>query len=77
MQIERIHSVYRWDGELCSEQECRLMIKARNARFEALAQFIRAHHSHEVPEIVRIALTAGSADYLRWIDESTQTGDGP
>ena len=36
VQIDHIHSVYRWDGQLCSEPECRLMIKTRNARFEVL-----------------------------------------
>ena len=77
VQIDQIHSVYLWDGQLCSEPECRLIIKTRNTRFEVLEHFIRAHHPYEVPEIVRIALTAGSADYLRWIDEGTRPGDGP
>ena len=75
VQIDHVHSVYRWGGQLCSEPECRLMIKTRRALFEALAQFIRANRSYEVPEIVQIALTAGSADYLRWIDEGTQPED--
>ncbi|MEO7129408.1 MAG: divalent-cation tolerance protein CutA [Rhodoferax sp.] len=77
VQIDHVHSVYRWDGQLCSEPECRLMIKTRRALFEALAQFIRANHSYKVPEIVQIALTAGSADYLHWIDEGTQSGGCP
>lgn len=77
VQIDRIQSVYRWDGQLCSEPECRLMIKTRKACFAALAQFIRAHHAYEVPEIVQIPVAAGSTDYLRWIDKSTQSGDNP
>ncbi len=77
VQIDHIHSVYRWDGQLCSELECRLMIKTRHALFEALAQFIRAHHTYEVPEIVQIPLTAGSTDYLRWVDAGTQPEDNP
>lgn len=77
VQIDGIHSIYRWDGELCSEPECRLMIKTRKACFAALAQFIRAHHAYEVPEIVQIPVTAGSTDYLQWIDEGTRSGDDP
>ncbi|MDR3455340.1 MAG: divalent-cation tolerance protein CutA [Rhodoferax sp.] len=77
VQIDSIQSIYRWEGQMCSEPECRLMIKTRKACFAALAQFIRAHHPYEVPEIVQIAVTAGSADYLRWIDEGTQSGDDP
>ncbi|QDL38408.1 divalent-cation tolerance protein CutA [Rhodoferax sediminis] len=77
VQIDRVQSVYRWEGQLCSEPECRLTIKTRKACFTALAQFIRAHHAYEVPEIVQIPVAAGSADYLRWIDEGTQSGDDP
>ncbi|MGH8822141.1 MAG: divalent-cation tolerance protein CutA [Rhodoferax sp.] len=77
VQIDHIRSIYRWDGQLCSEPECRLMIKTRKTRFDALAQFIRAHHPYEVPEIMQIPVSAGSADYLGWIDEGTRPDDGP
>ena len=77
VQIDSIQSIYRWEGQLCSEPECRLMIKTRNACFAALAQFIRARHTYEVPEIAQIAVTGGSTDYLRWIDEGTRSGDDP
>ena len=77
VQIDRIQSIYRWGGKLRSEPECRLMIKTRKACFAALAQFIRAHHAYEVPEIVQIPVTAGSTDYLQWIDEGTRSGDDP
>jgi periplasmic divalent cation tolerance protein len=72
VQVEAIRSVYRWQGALCDEPEQRLSIKTRPARFEALERFIRTHHRYEIPEIVQIPITAGSADYLRWIDEGTQ-----
>ena len=72
VQIDRIQSVYRWNGQLCSESECRLMIKTRKVRFEALAQFIHGHHTYELPEIVQIPVTAGSADYLRWVGDGTR-----
>lgn len=72
VQIDRIQSVYRWNGQLCSEPEYRLMIKTRKALFDMLAQFIRAQHTYEVPEIVQIPVTAGSADYLRWVDDGTR-----
>ena len=71
VQIQPVRSVYRWQGQLCREPECLLLIKTRQARFEALAQFIRAHHPYETPEIVQIPITAGSSDYLRWVDAGT------
>ena len=72
VQIHPLKSVYRWKGALCAEPEWQLSIKTRQARFEALAQFITAHHPYETPEIVQIPITAGSAAYLRWLDDGTQ-----
>ena len=72
VQIQPLKSIYRWKGALCVELEWQLSIKTRQARFEALAQFITAHHPYETPEIVQIPITAGSAAYLRWLDAETQ-----
>ena len=72
VQIESIQSLYRWQGTVCNEPEFRLSIKTRHAQFAALERFIRAHHSYETPEIVQIPITAGSAAYLQWLDDTTQ-----
>ena len=72
VQILPVKSIYRWKGALCAEPEWQLFIKTRRARFETLAQFIKAHHAYETPEIVQIPITAGSAAYLRWVDDETQ-----
>ncbi len=72
VQIQAIKSIYRWEDALCAEPEWRLSIKTRQARFEALAQFITAHHAYETPEILQIPIKAGSAAYLRWVDGETQ-----
>lgn len=72
VQLEPIESFYVWKDELCRSPEYRLSIKTRQDRFEALAQFIRAHHGYETPEIVQLPITAGSTDYLQWVDAGTQ-----
>ena len=72
VQIQPLKSFYRWKGALCTEPEWQLSIKTRQALFEALAQFITAHHAYETPEIVQIAIAAGSLAYLRWLDDETQ-----
>lgn len=72
VQLQPIESFYVWKDELCRSPEYRLSIKTRQDRFEALAQFIRAHHDYETPEIVQIPITAGSTDYLQWVDAGTQ-----
>ncbi|MFS2033220.1 divalent-cation tolerance protein CutA [Polaromonas sp. CT11-55] len=74
VQIQPIQSVYRWQGRLCNENEFRLSVKTPQARYAALERFISAHHSYETPEIVQIAITAGSAAYMQWLDEETRAG---
>ena len=70
MQIQRLKGVYRWQGALSVEPEWQLSIKTRQARFEALAQFITAYHAYKTPEIVKVPISAGSAA-LRWVDDET------
>ena len=71
VQILPVKSIYRWQGALCAEPEWQLSIKTREALFQELARFIAANHAYETPEIVQIPITAGSAVYLRWVDDET------
>lgn len=71
VQIDSVRSIYRWEGRVCDEPECRLTIKTQSAHYDALARFIAERHPYQLPEIVRLDLTDGSAAYLQWIDEQT------
>jgi periplasmic divalent cation tolerance protein len=62
-----VGSVYRWDGEVRVEQEWQLWIKTTAAAVDALIAHIEADHPYDVPEVVAIAVTAGSAAYLDWV----------
>ncbi len=75
VQIDSVRSVYRWEGRVCDQPECRLTIKTRSALYDALAKFIAERHPYQLPEIVGRDLSDGSAAYLRWIAE--QTGAPP
>jgi periplasmic divalent cation tolerance protein len=65
-------SVYRWRGAVERATETPLLIKTSRARYPELERAIRALHPYEVPEIVAVAVDAGFAPYLRWIDDETQ-----
>jgi periplasmic divalent cation tolerance protein len=67
VQMQSIQSVYRWKDEVCAEPEWLLAIKTTEARYADLEQHIRANHSYETPEIVRLPITGGSREYLAWI----------
>lgn len=66
-----IRSVYRWKGEIHEDAEVLLTAKTAESMLEPLIQRVKQLHSYEVPEIIALAVVAGSEDYLSWIDEQT------
>jgi periplasmic divalent cation tolerance protein len=75
VQVEGpITSRYRWQGEIETAREWRCVIKTAAGRCDEVEATVRELHSYDEPEIVATPIVAGSAAYLRWIDESV--GDG-
>ncbi len=66
-----IASIYRWQGKIEQAEEWQCLIKSRQDLFEKLAEAIRAIHPYETPEIIATEISAGSADYLKWLREET------
>lgn len=65
-----IHSVYTWQGNLEQQDEWQLVIKTDLTLFPALETKIRELHSYDLPEIIALPLSAGSAAYLNWVGQS-------
>ncbi|MEA5469259.1 divalent-cation tolerance protein CutA [Spirulina sp. 06S082] len=72
VSIAPTQSVYRWQGQIDGDREWQLTIKTDLALFSRLEAKIQELHSYEVPEIIAIAIVAGSPSYLNWMDESMQ-----
>jgi len=68
--IPRIQSVYRWEGKVETAEEFLLIIKTTKARSLDVQASIRELHSYDLPECVVISMAGGSAEYLKWIEES-------
>ena len=68
--LPEMESVYRWQGKVERQPEHLLLAKTTADRFVELEREVRAMHSYDTPEIVSFPLTHGSADYLRWLEES-------
>ncbi|MCF6289545.1 MAG: divalent-cation tolerance protein CutA [Desulfobacterales bacterium] len=62
-------SIYRWQGAVQEAEEFLCIAKTRQGSFEAVREAIGAIHPYEVPEIVAVEITAGSASYLQWLDQ--------
>ncbi|MGH3997746.1 MAG: divalent-cation tolerance protein CutA [Pseudonocardiaceae bacterium] len=70
--IGPITSVFRWEGEVQTEQEWRVEIKTAGDRVAALTEHIKANHSYDLPEIIVTPINGGSAEYLSWLVDETR-----
>lgn len=68
--LPEMESVYRWQGQVEQQSEILLIAKSKLSAFAALEREVRRIHSYETPEIVACPIVAGSAPYLKWLDES-------
>ena len=63
-----VKSVYRWKGKIETAGEWLCLIKSREDLYGAIEQAIRSLHPYETPEIIAVPITAGSRDYLDWLN---------
>ena len=70
--VPGLRSIYRWQGAVQEDAEALLILKTTRDRFEALRARVLALHPYEVPEVIALAVEAGSAAYLDWIAKETK-----
>ena len=68
--IPAVESIYYWKEKVETSAESLAIFKLTAARYSEFESRLRNLHPYDVPEIVRLNITGGSADYLRWIGES-------
>jgi periplasmic divalent cation tolerance protein len=68
--VPKVESIYRWKGEVETATEFLLLIKTTSKAFPSLREALGELHSYELPECMEIAITDGSAAYLKWFEES-------
>jgi periplasmic divalent cation tolerance protein len=66
-----LRSLYWWEGAVQDEDEVLMLIKTRPSLVDALTRRVEALHPYDTPEVIALTVTAGSAKYLRWIEDST------
>ena len=69
--LPRVHSVYRWDGQVEESQEVLLLLKTHRNRQAAVIERIRCCHSYDCPAITVLPLIGGNPDFLAWITAET------
>lgn len=71
VQVQSIKSFYVWQGQPQVAREWLLMAKTQAPLYPELERFIRAHHPYDTPEVLRLPITAGAAEYLAWVRDQT------
>ncbi len=69
--IDGMTSIYRWQGEICTDAETVLIIKTTETRLAALTDRVKALHSYDCPCIAAMPITGGNAEFLDWIQVQT------
>lgn len=62
-----IKSVYWWKGKVEESEECFLMVKTIQDKYNELEKVIREIHSYQVPEILAVPVVNGLKEYIEWL----------
>ncbi len=68
--VGMVTSYFWWKGKIDRGEEVLLIIKTRRSAFAALKEYVKQHHSYEVPEVILLSIDEGHKPYLDWIGES-------
>lgn len=68
--VDRVLSVYRWEGNVTEDGEQLLIIKTADDRLSALREELFRRHPYAVPEFVVLPIAETSESYGAWLLES-------
>ena len=68
--VDRVRSVYRWEGKVSDEGEQLLIIKTSGERVAELRKELFRLHPYEVPEFVVLRFEETSDAYRAWLLQS-------
>ena len=60
-------SVYRWEGEVCRDEEAVLLMETTRDRVDWAVERLRTLHSYDVPKIIVIDPEHCDEAYLAWL----------
>ena len=70
--VNKVRSIYRWQGEICRDTEVLCLIKTVSGNFELVKDKIKSMHSYTIPEIIGLPINMGSEKYLKWLVKETK-----
>ncbi|MCX6694618.1 MAG: divalent-cation tolerance protein CutA [Methanomicrobiales archaeon] len=71
VNITPVTSIYRWEGAICEEGECLMVIKTTQAKLSEVVQAVAEIHPYKVPEVIALPVIGGAGPYLAWVTQET------
>lgn len=68
--IDKIESVFWWQGNIESASEVLLIAKSNRSLLQKIIRQVKLLHSYQVPEVIALPIVGGNKDYINWINES-------
>jgi len=65
--VPLVHSIYRWQGGVQTDEESLLVLKTTPAAVPALERLLDEVHPYDTFELVALEVSSGSARYLEWV----------
>jgi periplasmic divalent cation tolerance protein len=69
--FDRVHSIYRWEGNVEEGDEAAVIVKTRSELVDRIVKRVAEVHSYEVPCVVSWRIDNGNPSFLQWIADST------
>lgn len=70
--LPKVESLFCWQGQIDSETEVLLRMKAPATGFDAVADCIRTHHPYSLPAIIGLPVAAMGPGVADWVASETQ-----
>lgn len=70
--IDKMTSMYWWDGKICRSNETILIAKTKKSLVKKVIQKAKSLHSYDCPCIVSLPIKDGNPDFLKWIEKETK-----
>ncbi len=72
VNIFPITSIFRWKDNIDEANEFGIFVKTRSEKVKDIEKRVKEIHSYEVPCVLSFSIEEGSAEYLKWINESVE-----
>ena len=71
--IDKVHSLYHWQGRLCEDKEVILIVKTQASLLSRLKTTVLGLHSYDCPCILVIPIEGGHIPFIEWVQRSTRS----